>query len=217
MAPPGAALPEVIVGLPRALVVVDPGWRGLRPDSLASVIDLVATHGSARPRPEAEVDETWKQVIPYLLLRDGDRIFLMRRTKSGADARLHERWSIGVGGHLHPGDRDPVAGLLREWGEEIEADWLPEPRPLGLLNDDSTPVGRVHLGLVYEADARGRAASIRETDKLSGRFATFEEVRAVYAGLETWSQLVFDHLAELPSTEPAPSAHHDGRDAERQD
>jgi len=205
------------VGLPRALIVPDPAWRGLRPDSLATVIDLVSTHGSARPRPEAEVDETWKQVIPYLLLRDGERIFLMRRSSAGADARLHERWSIGVGGHLHPGDGDPVTGLLREWREEIEADWLPEPRPLGLLNDDSTPVGRVHLGLVYEADARGRAASIRETDKLSGRFAAPAEVRAVYAGLETWSQLLFDHLAEPPSTGPAPSAHDDGRAAERTD
>jgi predicted NUDIX family phosphoesterase len=99
-----------------------------------------------------------------------------------------------VGGHVHPADTDPVAGLLREWREELEADWLPQPQPVGSLNDDSTPVGRVHFGLVFVAEANGRAVRVRETDKLSGAFVEPAEVRAVYDRLETWSQLLFDHL-----------------------
>ena len=93
----------------------------------------------------------------------------MRRTSAGGDARLHERWSIGVGGHVGPDDGGIEAGLQREFHEELVADWQPQPRLLGLLNDDRTPVGRVHLGIVFEAEAAGRAVAVRETHKLVGR------------------------------------------------
>jgi predicted NUDIX family phosphoesterase len=169
-------------------------WHGMETSDASGYLELIDRTGSYLARTEAELDESWKQVIPYLVLFDRGSVFLMRRTRAGGDARLHERWTIGVGGHLHPDDAGPVAGLLREWREELDADWLPEPRPLGLLNDDSTPVGRVHLGLVYEAECHGRPVAIRETDKLSGAFAGASEVRRVFDGLETWSQLLFDHL-----------------------
>ena len=107
-------------------------------------------------RGDAEEDPTYKQVIPYLVLRDGERWFLMRRTRAGGDARLHDLWSIGVGGHLNPGDGDLEGGLRREWAEELVADFVPEFEPVGLLNDDTTPVGAVHVGLVFVADAAGR-------------------------------------------------------------
>jgi predicted NUDIX family phosphoesterase len=141
-----------------------------------------------------ERDRAWKQVIPYLVLRDGPRYFLMHRTRAGGDARLHDRWSIGVGGHLNPGDGDLAGGLRREWAEEITAGFEPEFRLVGLLNDDTSDVGSVHVGAVYVADAAGRAVAIRETDKLSGSFAEPAEVAAVRDRLETWSALVFDHL-----------------------
>ena len=92
-------------------------------------------------RGDAEEDPTHKQVIPYLVLRDGERWFLMRRTRAGGDARLHDRWSIGVGGHLNPGDGDVAGGLRREWAEELVADFEPVYVPVGLLNDDTTAVG----------------------------------------------------------------------------
>jgi predicted NUDIX family phosphoesterase len=194
--PPGDGLDpgeELVLGVPRARILGE-DWTGLRPGDVTATLSLIATEGGFRPRREAEEDPTWKQVIPYLLLRDGERLFLMRRTRAGGDARLHERWSIGVGGHLGPADASVEAGLLREFEEELVADWRPEVRPLGLLNDDRTPVGQVHLGIVYEADARGRSVAVREQHKLSGGFAGMDEVRGGYAHLETWSQLLFDHL-----------------------
>ena len=87
-----------------------------------------------------------------------------------------------------------LASLRREWREEIEADFEPQPSLVGLLNDDSTEVGRVHLGVVFEADAGGRPVAIRETSKLSGRCAPVAEVRAVADRLETWSRLVLECL-----------------------
>ena len=150
--------------------------------------------GEFRPRPAAEVDPSLKQVDPYLVLRDGDAWFLMQRTRAGADQRLHERYSIGVGGHLNPGDEDLRAGLAREWREELAADFEPEFRFVGLLNDDDTEVGSVHLGAVYVADAAGRPVSVRETHKLGGAFAATAAVEAVRDRMETWSVLAFDAL-----------------------
>jgi predicted NUDIX family phosphoesterase len=185
---------ELVLGLPRQLLLGDGGWTGVRAVDLSETLALIAREGGYRSRAEAEDDPTWKQVIPYLLLRDDERLFLMRRTRAGGDARLHERWSIGVGGHLGPQDASVEAGLLREFHEELQADWHPLLRPVGLLNDDRTPVGRVHLGIVFETDARGRPVTVREQHKLSGAFTEAAEVQRGYAHLETWSQLLLDHL-----------------------
>ncbi len=192
--PAGDARGELVLGLPRARVLGSDAWTGVRDVDVMPTLARIAAEGEYRPRDEAEEDPTWKQVIPYLLLRDGGRIFLMRRTKAGGDARLHERWSIGVGGHLGPEDESIEAGLQREFREELVADWQPQLRLLGLLNDDRTPVGRVHLGIVFETDAAGREVSVRETHKLSGAFAELPEVRRGYERLETWSQLLFDFV-----------------------
>jgi predicted NUDIX family phosphoesterase len=200
-----SAAEEHVLVIPRSTVMGDPGWHGVRTDGLDGFADLVAREGRFIPRSVAELDRSSKQVVPYLVLRDGDRIFLMRRTRAGADARLHDRYSIGVGGHLNPGDVDLPSGLRREWREELEADFTPDFRLVGLLNDDTTEVGSVHLGAVYVADAAGRPVGIRETHKLSGAFATRDEVAAVVDRMETWSDLVFEHL-EATGGSPLPDA-----------
>ena len=165
-------LPEQVLVVPRASVLGRASWQGFRTLEVDDLLASILREGRYEPRPAVESDPHWKQVIPYLVLRDGDRWFLMRRTRAGADARLHERWSIGVGGHLNPGDLDLAGGL----------------------DDDETDVGAVHFGVVYEADAAGRAVAVRELDKLSGAFADEEEVAAVRDRLESWSELVFEAL-----------------------
>lgn len=170
------------------------GWHGIRSEGTEAVLRAVREHGYLYPRPQAEADPSRKQVIPYLVLRDGPRYFLMQRTRAGADARLHDRWSIGIGGHLDGSDGDVGAGLRREWHEELVADFDPEAVAVGVLNDDTTEVGAVHLGLVFVADAAGRPVEVRETTKLRGSFEDPGAVHAVADRLETWSALVFDHL-----------------------
>ena len=186
---------EEVLVVPRASIVPGDGWLGVRRDGLAAALQAVRRDGFFLRRGDAEEDPAHKQVIPYLVLRDGERWFLMRRTKAGGDARLHDLWSIGVGGHLNPGDGDVEGGLRREWAEEVVAAFEPAFEPVGLLNDDTTPVGAVHVGIVFVADAAGRPVEIRETDKLSGSFVTTDEVAAVRDSMETWSRLVFDFLA----------------------
>ena len=186
---------ELVYVVPRTAVLDEAGWYGLRTDGLDAFVAALERDGRYEPRAAMEADPSFKQVIPYLVLRDGPRYFLMQRTAAGGDARLHGRYSIGVGGHLNPGDGGLLGGLSREWSEELVAGFVPEFRLVALLNDDTTEVGAVHMGAVYVADAAGRPVAIRETHKLSGSFVDAAAVTAVADRLETWSRLTFEFLA----------------------
>lgn len=191
---------ERVLVLPRADVPGGCDFHGVRAAQrglLAKLRTAVAAHGRYLDRPMAEEDPTHKQLIPYVVVRDAERVFLMHRTDAGGDTRLHGKASIGVGGHLNPvddGDDALMSGLRREWVEELDADWEPEFELIGLLNDDSNPVGAVHLGVVFSVQANGRNVDVREHDKLVGGFAGTDELAASRPRLETWSQLVADAL-----------------------
>jgi predicted NUDIX family phosphoesterase len=192
--------PELVLVLPRDAVPGGCAFRGLRvvdADALARLHEAVAAHARYLPRSEAEEDPSFKQLIPYVVVRDRGRIFLMERTRAGGDPRLHLKATIGVGGHLNPvdGGADPLMdGLRREWEEELDAAFEPTFELAGFLNDDTNAVGAVHLGVVFTVEARG-TVEVRERDKLSGRFADADEVRAAWDRLETWSQLTLEWLS----------------------
>jgi predicted NUDIX family phosphoesterase len=197
--------PELVYAVPRELLIGGSGWRGVRRHDVQGILARIDRDGDFYPRPAAEGDTSIKQIIPYLVLRDGERIFLMKRTKAGGDPRLHDLFSVGVGGHMNPGDGSVLAGLRREWREELVADFVPDFEFLGLLNDEEVEVGLHHLGVVYLADAAGRSVAVRETHKLSGCFESIEVVTAVYDRMETWSQLVLDALADRTFSAPSES------------
>jgi predicted NUDIX family phosphoesterase len=201
---------ELVLVVPTADVVGELGggasWHGIRPAAdiaAAALEDLIRRRGAFHPRSSMEEDPAWKQVIPYPILRNGDDWFLMKRTRAGSDARLHDRYSIGVGGHVNPEDGgldgDLTTALGREWHEELDVDFLPDFRFVGLLNDDSTPVGEVHLGVVFVGDAAGRQVAIREAAKLSGRFAASDAVDSVADLLETWSRIAYEFIRDDPA------------------
>lgn len=183
---------ELVFVVPRSAVPDGAGWYGMRTEGLDDFVEALERDGRYEPRAAMETDPSFKQVIPYLVLRDGSRYFLMQRTAAGGDARLHHRFSIGVGGHLNPGDGGILGGLRREWDEELVADFYPEFSLVAMLNDDTTQVGAVHLGAVFAADVAGRPVDIRETDKLSGTFAESADVASVVDRMETWSRLCFE-------------------------
>jgi predicted NUDIX family phosphoesterase len=191
---------ERVLVLPRSDIPGGCDFHGMRSADAGDLADLraaVARHGRYVDRPLAEEDPSVKQLIPYVVVRDGPRVFLMHRTDAGGDLRLHGRASIGVGGHLNPVDHGEdalMAGLRREWREELEADWDPAFELTGLLNDDTNPVGAVHLGVVFGVEASGRRVAVREHEKLIGAFASVEDVADAWDRLETWSQLVVEAL-----------------------
>lgn len=199
------AMVEKVLVLPRSAVPGGCDFHGIRgadEGALDALRTAVREHGRYLDRPDAEADPSHKQLIPYVIVRDGDRVFRMHRTDAGGDARLHGRASIGVGGHLNPvddGEDALMAGLRREWAEELDAPWEPEFRLIGLLNDDTDPVGSVHLGVVFSVDAAGQALDVRERDKLAGAMVTHDELRADWDRMETWSRLAVEALGLAPA------------------
>lgn len=192
-------MPEEVLVVPRARLFATGGFHGFSSAGVASYLSTIAAHAVFEVRDPVERDPSLKQIIPYLVLRHGDRVLLVRRTRAGSEARLREKFSIGLGGHINPEDvgdaRDPVdAGLRRELAEEVEVPTGWRARPVGVLNDDREAVGSVHFGIVYIVDLPSPAVRVRESAKLQGALATLAEVRAVYPDLETWSQFVVDAI-----------------------
>ncbi len=145
-------------------------------------------------RPTAEVSPQYKQIIPYVVIRHAGQYFLLQRTQKQTEARLHLKLSIGVGGHINPDTPDLLDGLHKELEEEVHVAGDYDLTFAGILNDDTTEVGTVHLGAVFVLDAHDPDVTVRETEKMTGRWCAVDELRAVYESLETWSQIVFDSL-----------------------
>lgn len=190
---------EDVLVVPRERLFPDGAFHGFSDQGVDRYLAAIAAHAYFVPRAGVEDNPGLKQVIPYVVLRHQDRVFLVRRTRGGSEERLREKFSVGIGGHINPEDigdaADPVeAGMRRELEEEVEvpAGW--RVRPVGALNDDQEAVGSVHFGLVYVADLPSAEVQVRETGKLRGAFATLEEIHGVYARLETWSQFIVDAL-----------------------
>ncbi|MFZ9932287.1 MAG: hypothetical protein ACO3J2_01715 [Chthoniobacterales bacterium] len=157
------------------------------------------------PRPAAEEDPTHKQIIPYLVIRCGDRFLHYVRGKSGGESRLHAKGSIGIGGHINDGDTraahfDAAAynrAVERELNEELIIPAGYRQRAVALINDDSTEVGRVHLGVVHIIDAASTQIASREDAIRDIEFFGAAELEARRDGLEVWSQILVGGLAKL--------------------
>ena len=161
---------------------------------------LDPNHLQFLPRDQAEYDPTYKQLIPYVVLCHAGRLFHYRRV-GGSEKRLTARRSIGLGGHINPCDcqsgNDPYrAGLLRELAEEAD---LPsyEETILGILNDDRTLVGRVHVGIVHLLTLSEPRVLLREPTLAAGGFASVEELRRHASDFESWSQFLLEAWPSL--------------------
>ncbi|HEX7810135.1 MAG TPA: NUDIX domain-containing protein [Thermoanaerobaculia bacterium] len=143
-------------------------------------------------RPTAEVSPQYKQIIPYVLIRHDGSYYLLQRTQKQTEARLHLKLSLGIGGHINPDTPDILDGLQKELEEEVEVVGDYDLSFVGILNDDTTDVGSVHLGAVYVLDAHSGEVRVRETEKMTGRWATVDELETVRESMESWSQIAYD-------------------------
>jgi predicted NUDIX family phosphoesterase len=193
---------EQVLCVRREDIFPDGAWHGFVSDELDHHQQVIREHHFFKPRAEVEEDPAFQQIIPYVVFRHGDRYLLTRRLRASSEKRLRRQYSLGVGGHINPQDLgagDPILdGLKREWGEEVAYDGKFEAKLIGLLNDDSSPVSKVHLGVVFLVDGDSPNITIRETEKLEGELLTLEEMRIFYLGMESWSQMVYDRLAGAP-------------------
>lgn len=193
---------EKVLVVPRARIAdyLAPCRKGLisDTDAVAGILSALYSDAFFLSRPIAERDPSFKQIIPYVTVCRHDLILLIRRKKKQTEQRLHELYSIGQGGHINPlpgyGGAELIrAELERELLEEIAlgpADYRLTAG--GIINDDDTEVGSVHLGLWYRAEAAEGGFRTNEPDKIEGAWVTRREVLEKYATLETWSQIVAD-------------------------
>ena len=159
------------------------------------------------PRAQAETDPTHKQIIPYALLACGDKVLYYVRGKKAGEQRLVAKGSIGIGGHMNESDESLFAldeaayrtGVEREVNEEVKIDTKFEDRIVALLNDDTTEVGQVHLGVVHVFKLAEPKVEKREAMITNLAFLGKDELLARRDSLETWSQLCLDSFDRLLS------------------
>jgi predicted NUDIX family phosphoesterase len=157
------------------------------------------------PRAQAETDPTHKQIIPYALIVHGETILHYVRGKKAGEQRLVSKGSIGIGGHMNDTDESLFAwdenayhaGVAREVNEELKIASGYESRVVALLNDDTTEVGRVHLGIVHVFELEEPNVQKRESMITNVAFLTKDELRARRDQLETWSQICLDSIDTL--------------------
>ncbi|TMC83155.1 MAG: NUDIX hydrolase [Chloroflexi bacterium] len=189
---------EQVLVVRREDIFPDGAWHGFVTDDLERHQRVIRESHFFKPRAEVENDSSFQQVIPYVVFRHGDRYLLTHRLRASSEKRLRKQYSLGVGGHINPGDLqggDPIIdGLKREWAEEVIYDGSFEAKLLGLLNEESSPVSKVHLGVVFLVEGDSPNIQIRETNKLAGDLLTLDEMRIHFLEMESWSQLVYERL-----------------------
>lgn len=198
---------EEVLVVPRALLEEIGYFEGIQTQGLDQAVArlLDPANHFFMDRAKAEEDPAHKQLIPYCVFRCGDRILHYTRGKSGGESRLHAKISVGVGGHVNPVDTGGGkigpdayhAAVTREIEEELD---LPDEhghRIIALLNDDSNPVGQVHLGILHLVDLKSDSVTSREDALADLGFSALSELAGSRFGdLETWSGFCIRYLAE---------------------
>ncbi len=205
---PAAAQEEHVLVVPRDLLDRLGSFQGVHQDPqryLPALLDPANNY--FLPRSAAELDPSHKQIIPYAVFHCQGRVLHYVRGGGSGEKRLAHKGSIGIGGHINQSDYDHAPsleprtyhnGVTREIHEELV---LPEGhdsphRVVGLINDDSSPVGQVHLGIVHLVELPHPDIQAREAVITGLEFLTLEQLTPRRDALETWSQLCLGALPE---------------------
>ncbi len=179
--------------------------------NVAPYLDRLFAPGIPRfiPRPEAEADPNYKQLIPYVIMAHNGKYLTYVRGKRAGETRLVSKRSIGIGGHINPiDDIDDVplfadfreiydTAVQREVAEEVEVKANHTDRIVALLNDDTNEVGQVHLGVVHLWTLDSEKIKKREKMITKMTFMTPTELQEVKETMETWSQLCLQGLTKM--------------------
>ena len=198
-----ALIMEHVLVITRALLDQLGSFQGFQPDADRYLHAMLASGANHfMERPAAENDPSHKQLIPYAVFHHAGRYLTYTRGGSTGEKRLVAKRSIGIGGHINPIDaaQDSLGetmyynGVEREIAEELVLGGTHTQRVIGLINDDSTEVGSVHLGVVHLFELSSGDVKSNEDAIQDLRFETLEDLHGSRDRLETWSQICIDHL-----------------------
>ncbi len=213
---------ESILVVKRNHLFPDGAWQGLKPVDFDHYLHIIECKQEFHSRSLMETDETYKQIIPYLIFEHENKYFLMQRQSNASEKRLQNKYTLGIGGHIRredlqshsfpsqasvfakatPDRQDEQGGknshpifnwANREFHEEVNYDGSFTIEPLGILNDDSNAVGKVHIGFVFLLHGNSDQISIKSELK-SGRLVDLAECTTHMSAMEQWSQRVLAFL-----------------------
>lgn len=198
-----------IMVVDRELLLGRSPFQGFLPAGRQDYETLILENFRYEPRAAVEEDPTLKQPIAYCMIVNPEKslLFIYRRAESEGDyaeARLRGKWSIGIGGHIDPGDLDdpnPLhASMLREIDEEIELNRFGEPRILGYINDDVDMVGKVHFGLLYIVETEAVFVAPRSVEVAEAKMITVGEWNEMLGNegitIEGWSRIATPYIVD---------------------
>ena len=167
----------------------------------SEVLKKIVQNGLFVRRSELEEDPSFKQIIPYAIISNNESFYLFRRTSGQTEKRLHNKFSLGVGGHMNPDhSMEPkeqfiIDELKRELDEEVKllnGCLIEDIEFIGFINDDTIPVGSVHIGLLYNIHVSNKEVYINETDKMTADWIEKSNLAEFYGVMETWTKIAFD-------------------------
>ena len=172
----------------------------------SEILKTFARNGLFRKRSELEEDPSFKQIIPYSVISSGDSFYLFKRSSGQTEKRLHNKFTLGAGGHMNP--IGSAVSKEQYFNDELKRELFEEVRLLngciiediefiGLINDDTIPVGKFHIGLLYNIRVSNKEIYINETDKMTAEWIEKSNLAEFYNGMETWSKIIFDFYIKL--------------------
>lgn len=187
---------EKVLVVPSNLVGPFLGSRSFITDKIPEFIQMVIDNHIYVDRDYAEYAKEYKQIIPYAILRNGDKVFLTQRLKKQTEKRLHGMYSFGLGGHINPSEEEKenviLAGMQRELAEEVGLSDITKCQCVGIINDCSTEVSNYHIGLAYIVPTFTNIQVV-ENQKMTGSWASTEEISSSFGNLESWSKIVWEN------------------------
>ena len=172
----------------------------------SEILKTIVRNGLFRKRSELEEDPSFKQIITYAVISSGDSFYLFKRSSGQREKRLHNKFTLGAGGHMNPGGF--AVSKEQYFNDELKRELFEEVRLLngcliediefiGLINDDTIPVGKFHIGLLYNIRVSNKEIYINETDKMTAEWIEKSNLAEFYEGMETWSKIIFDFYIKL--------------------
>ena len=166
----------------------------------SDLMSVVNKSAEFMPRSSAETNFNYKQIIPYVIFRYNNEIFCTSRKQKQTEQRLHNKLSIGIGGHINDTDLNTEMdecfnhGMTREIHEEILVNDNINPVFIGVINNNEIEVDSVHVGVCFIVDLQSANVAVKETNKMTGKFENFNDLISNYSYLEEWSKIVVDSM-----------------------
>lgn len=191
---------EQILVVKRSYLFADAdAWHGLKEVNFDHYLHIINHKKEFHPRSIMETNPVYKQIIPYLIFTHDNNYFVMQRRSDSSESRLRNKITLGIGGHIRQEDMEEnslFAWATREFHEEVEYAGNLTVKPLGIINDDSDDVGKVHIGFAFLLTGDSPAISIKSELK-SGVLMPLSECIAQQECMESWSRFVVEFLQKI--------------------